>query len=180
MTPDELTAVTTSVRLMSVDDRVLVPQLVAGSRVLLQPATKAQAQAVLDGVRPGDLALAPDYPHDDTADGLRMALSQGLPPGWWVVVQGEVVGDCGVHGPVSDDGEIELGYGLAPSARGRGVGSEVVGRLAAWLSVQPQVRAVVARGVRSDNAPSRRVLEAAGFRLVADHGDTVDYRLEAD
>lgn len=164
---------------MSADDRVLVPGAVEGPRVLLQPATVAQAQAVLDGVRPGDLALAPDYPHDDTADALAMALRQGLPPGWWVVVQGEVVGDCGVHGPVSDDGEVELGYGLAPSARGRGVGREVVRLLAGWLSVQPQVSAVVAYGVLADNTPSRRALEAVGFRLVTDHGDTVDYRLDA-
>jgi len=165
---------------MRVDDRVLVPQALAGSRVLLQPATSAQAQAVLDGVQPGDMALALDYPHEDTADGLRLALSQGLPPGWWVVVQGEVVGDCGVHGPVSDDGEVELGFGLAPSARGRGVGREMVQLLAGWLAVQPQVRSVVARGVVSDNTPSRRALEAAGFRLVTDHVNTVDYRLDAD
>ncbi len=165
---------------MSADDRVLVPGAVEGPRVLLQPATATQAQAVLDGVRPSDLALAPDYPHDDTADCLRLALGQGRPPGWWVVVQGEVVGDCGVHGPVSDDGEVELGFGLAPSARGRGVGREVVRLLAGWLSVQPQVRSVVAHAVLADNAASRRALEAAGFQLAADHGDTVDYRLDAD
>ena len=82
--------------------------------------------------------------------------------GWLVVVDGRVVGDCGMHGPGDDPGVVEIGYGLAAPERGRGYGSEAVRLLSDWLLDQPGVRAVVAE-VDPDNVPSRRVLEKNGF-----------------
>jgi RimJ/RimL family protein N-acetyltransferase len=60
------------------------------------------------------------------------------------------------------DGGVEIGYGLAPSARGRGLGTEAVGVLVAWAEQQPGVRRVAAR-VQVGNEPSRRLLRRLGF-----------------
>jgi len=71
-------------------------------------------------------------------------------------------GDIGTHGPVDEAGSVEIGYGLAAPSRGQGYGSEAVAAVTGWLLSQPGVRQVRAHTLTS-NAPSRRVLEKAGF-----------------
>ncbi len=75
---------------------------------------------------------------------------------------GVVVGECAVKGPVSRCAPAEIGYGLAPVARGRGYGRMMVSELAATLLAAgaPEIWA------RTDaaNVASRRVLARAGFR----------------
>lgn len=147
----------------------------AGPRVALVPVPRAVALAVIAaderavvaalaeaGLRPGQ-----GWPHRDTADALAGAAADpdsdtAADGTWLVVVAGEVVGDCGWRGPADDDGVVELGYGLAPSARGRGLGTEAVGVLAAWTEVQPGVRLVAAQ-VLVGNEPSLRLLARLGF-----------------
>ncbi len=94
-----------------------------------------------------------------------MALEKGQPAGWLVVLGDEVVGDCGIHAPVDGDGRVEIGYGLAESVRGRGLGTELVLAMVEWLLDQPDVREVFARTERVNRA-SRRVLEKAGFETL--------------
>ena len=60
---------------------------------------------------------------------------------------------------------MEIGYGLAAPSRGQGYGSEAVAAVTEWLLSQPGVRQVRAHTLTS-NAPSRRVLEKAGFTYV--------------
>ena len=73
-------------------------------------------------------------------------------------------------------GCIEIGYGLAAPCRGRGYGSEAVATLTEWLLSQPEVRQVQAHTLTS-NAPSRRVLEKAGFRYLGlDEGEALYQR----
>jgi RimJ/RimL family protein N-acetyltransferase len=133
-------------------------------RLRLEPVTGEIARAILAGDLSG-LTVADGWPHDDTADGLALALEHGHPPGWLITADGMVIGECGTHGPVSEAGSVEIGYGLAASCRGQGYGSEAVAAITAWLLDRPEVRQICARTVIS-NAPSRRVLEKAGFRLV--------------
>jgi RimJ/RimL family protein N-acetyltransferase len=156
--------------------RAVTPEVIRGTLVTLEPATVAQAEALVDGRQPPGLVLAAGFPHADTLDGLGMALTQSLPPGWLVVAEGRVVGDCGVHGPISDTGAVEIGYGLAAPERGRGYGTEVVALLGDWLLDQPLVRVVLAE-VEPGNVASRRVLEKAGFVYEADLPGGVSYRL---
>ena len=134
----------------------IVLNVIPGPVVTLLPATAEHIAAVEAGQAPAGLVLAQGFPHADTLDGLRMGL------GWLVVVDGRVVGDCGMHGPGDDPGVVEIGYGLAEPERGRGYGGEAVRLLSDWLLEQPLVRAVVAE-VDPDNVPSRRVLEKNGF-----------------
>ncbi|HVE73920.1 MAG TPA: GNAT family N-acetyltransferase [Mycobacteriales bacterium] len=109
------------------------------------------------------------WPHADTADALRPAAEHGSPgvdAGWLIVEPGPdgpaVVGDCGWRGGPDAEGTVEIGYGLAAPARGRGLGTEAVGLLTAWAEQQPGVRAVVAE-VLVGNEASRRLLLRLGF-----------------
>ena len=138
--------------------------------IRLVPVPHAVAVAVIDGhgldaaLQP--LCRAPDWPHDDTADALRPIAEHGGPGpavGTFLVVEdGRVIGDCGWFGPPDGSGTVEIGYGLAASARGGGRGRQAVILLRAWLAAQPGVRRVVAEALVG-NEPSRRLLLSLGF-----------------
>jgi len=133
---------------------------------------------LLPYVGPDQLAQLPPaagWPHPDTANGLGYA-AMGA---WtWLIVDddGRVAGECGVKGPPSADGVVEIGYGLAGPSRGRGLGGRAVAALLAELRARPAVRAVEAHVV-VDNLASRRVLDRLGFEVVDVHADEVVYRL---
>jgi RimJ/RimL family protein N-acetyltransferase len=159
---------------------VNVPRL-AGPRVALVPPPPGLAAAAVDGMPVGPL-LAPaglgagdGWPHDDTADALTGAAVDGDAATWLVVLGDVVVGECGWKGPPDVDGTVEIGYGLAAPARGKGVGTEVVAVLVAWTETRPGVRAVAA-DVLPGNAASLRLLQRLGFDEVG--GDGRYLRLE--
>jgi RimJ/RimL family protein N-acetyltransferase len=139
------------------------PGLIRTDRLVLAPVSREVAEAVVAG----DLSAvdaAEGWPHDDTLDGLKMALDLGHAPGWFVELDGVVIGDCGIHRDPDERGEVEIGFGLAAPYRGRGFGGEVVGGLSRWLLEQPGVRRVCAR-VLLENQPSQRVLQRSGFTV---------------
>jgi RimJ/RimL family protein N-acetyltransferase len=139
----------------------------------LLPCSVAVAQAVMAGRDPG-VPHAPDWPHDDTYDALRPLAEHPADSGpgtFLVMLDGVVVGDCGWFGPPDEEGEVEIGYGLARSARGRGVGTEAVRLLLAWVQDQgaQRVRAEVEPG----NAPSFALLARLGFTPVSERAGHV-------
>jgi RimJ/RimL family protein N-acetyltransferase len=89
---------------------------------------------------------------------------------------GVVIGDIGFHAALDGEGALEIGYGIVPEFRGRGLVSHAVRTLTHWAFHQPGVKSVVAR-TEADHHPSRRVLDAAGFELVAVTEGTCRYRL---
>jgi RimJ/RimL family protein N-acetyltransferase len=113
---------------------------------------------------------APGWPHDDTADALRFAAGGG----WtWLVLDDDrrVAGECGTKAPPDADGRVEIGYGLAPGSRGRGLGTRAVAELLDELEHSGVVREVSA-SVHPSNVASRRLLERLGFAIVtADDGE---------
>jgi RimJ/RimL family protein N-acetyltransferase len=139
------------------------------ARLRLVPLTAEMARAILagdlSGLAAAGLTAADGWPHDDTADGLGMAVKTEHPPGWLITADGAIIGDIGTHGPVDEAGRAEIGYGLAAPSRGQGYGGEAVAAVTEWLLRQPGVREVRAHTLPS-NAPSRRVLEKASFRYV--------------
>jgi RimJ/RimL family protein N-acetyltransferase len=152
----------------------ILPEPIATERLVLQPISPETAQKVVDG----DLSGVPagdGWPHADTRDGLGMAVKLGHAPGWFVTLDGVVIGDAGLHGEPDEQGDVELGYGLAEPYRGQGYAREFVPALAEWLAQQIGVRRVVARGVEADNTPSRRALERAGFEVEREEGGQVWY-----
>ena len=144
---------------------------------MLEPLPRETAAAVVDG-RPDGLRHGDGWPHADTLDALRMVVLHGS-EAWLILEDGVVVGDAGTHGPPDDEGDIEIGYGLAEPVRGRGFATEFVPALAQHLLARPEVRRVVAREVLADNVPSRRTLERAGFVLEREHDGLSWYALQA-
>lgn len=60
--------------------------------------------------------------------------------------------------------ELELGYIVAPQARGRGVGTAMLRELTRWAFGEADaVRAYL--NIDTDNAPSRRIAERCGYLL---------------
>ncbi len=155
--------------------------LLRTARLRLEPVTAETARAVLAGDLSGlastGLTAAEGWPHEDTADGLAMAVRGGYPAGWLIVIGGAVIGDCGIHGPVDETGNVEIGYGLAAPSRGQGYGSEAVAAITEWLLDRPEVRQIRACTLL-DNTPSRRVLEKTGFAFTGiEDGEAVYQRV---
>jgi ribosomal-protein-alanine N-acetyltransferase len=142
------------------------PEPLTTARLLLPPLDRVTAQAVAEGRRSpswadgypteGDVTLAllflqtPDTPAPERFGHHRLVLRDG----------GILVGGAGFHHPPGPDGVVEIGYGLAPEYRGRGLASEAV--LALIAQVAASVRAVHAR-VAPGNVASIRLLRRCGF-----------------
>lgn len=118
---------------------------------------------MLDGSFVG-FAVARGWPGEDAVGVLRRMLEPGGAPVWFVLLDGVVVGECGMHGPPVD-GSVEIHYGVVPGYRGRGLGTEACRGLTEWLLARDGVCRVEARTHAAGNAASRRVLERAGFAL---------------
>jgi RimJ/RimL family protein N-acetyltransferase len=147
---------------------VTLPRL-SGPRVALVPASRELACAVVRGLDPAP-ALLPlglragaGWPHRDTPDALRpLAEHGGHDGGWLIASAGAVLGECGWRGGPDHYGDVLLGYGLAPPARGQGLGTEAVALLCTWAERQPGVHRLVAE-VLAGNEPSVRLLRRLGF-----------------
>lgn len=84
-----------------------------------------------------------------------------------------IIGMGGFKGAASDDGVVEISYGVVPAYEGRGHATEVAGALTAFALDHVAVLLVRAHTLR-DNPGSRRVLEKNGFRFVGDVDDPDD------
>ncbi len=134
-------------------------------------------EAILVGPRQPD--WAPDYPGAGAAiclQTMRVAVDNGLwAPGrgaFQIRHEGTVIGEFSFH-TRPFDGVVEIGYGLRPSARGRGLMVRCLREIVAWSARQPDLRVLTAT-TDPDNVASRRTLARAGFELV--HADDVGCR----
>ena len=126
-------------------------------RLTLRPLTAARAR---------DLLAAPSagFPTDDDAHVLRGVVADGEHARGSYVLEraGRPIGTAGAVGPPSPDGDQEIGFGLAPQARGQGLGTEAVAALAAVLEQGEGVRRLTAE-VLPGNTDSLRLLRRLGF-----------------
>jgi len=95
---------------------------------------------------------------------------------WMIVTGGESVGLCGIKYPPSADGEVEIGYGIAPSRHHRGHMTRGLALVLDALRRDPVIRTVIAE-TAVDNAASQRVLERNGFDRVGTRVDPADGKL---
>lgn len=65
------------------------------------------------------------------------------------------------------DGEVEVSYAIAESARGKGYGAEALQHASRWAAAQFKLPSLLAL-TEAENAVSRRTLERAGYVHVAD------------
>ena len=115
---------------------------------------------------PADLASPPggvDEP--ETLRALRDGVARRGARIWLMTARsddggGEVVGLCGTKGPPRA-GTVEIGYGVAPSRRGRGHAGAAVALLLAELRAGGLLLAAAQTG--SGSHASERVLDRAGF-----------------
>ena len=137
----------------------------AGS-VSLQPVTRRIAQAVLSG-GPITHRFERGSLHDRIPQAMGFAIrdidsgAAAVMPTVWLVVRradGRILGDLGTHGPPDSEGCVEIGYTLAPSARGKGIGAAAVAALVSRLAATPGVRRLTAV-TGAQNTASRRLLE---------------------
>lgn len=95
------------------------------------------------------------------------------PAAWLIVEDQEVVGLCSVIRAPDPDGAVEIGYGVAPARRRRGVAGRAVAEVLDWARADPRVAAITAE-TSVDNRPSQRVLEINGFERVGARTDAED------
>ncbi|AMM20805.1 hypothetical protein AX769_12470 [Frondihabitans sp. PAMC 28766] len=93
------------------------------------------------------------------------------------------IGQLGTKGAPNDVGEQEIGYGFNREIWGRGLATEAVGALTAFVLTLPGVAAVTAE-TAVDNLASARVLAKVGFTQTgtswdADDGDLLTWRFVA-
>lgn len=152
------------------------------ARLSLHPVDEAEARRIRDRAPHPSDAWAADYPFEGDLAAIGAFLhatkrnGDQRPFGYYQVRRrsdGLAVGGVGFKGP-PDGAVVEIGYGLAPSARGHGFATEAVGilmRIAAGLGVT-----TIVAETDADNIASQRTLEKAGFHRV--DSDSELYRYE--
>lgn len=140
-------------------------RILTGRLELRAPGREAW-RALLRGEIP---AAVKGYPTEGDLVMARLVVDGHLPAGewgpWQVIERASdvIVGGAGFKGAPDEMGTVEIGYGLAPRARGRGLATEAVIALVehAFARGALAVRAEVPSG----HAASARVLVRAGFDM---------------
>jgi [ribosomal protein S5]-alanine N-acetyltransferase len=150
----------------------------------IEPATLDHVDALLAGdavfAERFGIAVAPGYlEFPEAMPRTREVLADGMPPEWFAYLildrtAGELVGWGGFKGP-PDDGVVEIGYSLAPTARGKGHATAAARELVA-LAHAAGCRLVIAHTLPVEN-PSTAVLERAGFTRTAEIDDPDEGRI---
>lgn len=98
--------------------------------------------------------------------------------GFFVVQRDDrlIIGMGGFKGAASDDGVVEIAYGVVPACERRGFATEIARALVDFALGDPAVVLLRAHTLR-DNPGSIRVLEKAGFRFAGDVVDPDDGRV---
>ncbi|MFF3018030.1 GNAT family N-acetyltransferase [Streptomyces sp. NPDC057939] len=151
-------------------------------RLDLLPLDADGARRILAGGPAADRPRCPGYPDAGDRAGaeryLRVLAASGDPApfGAYEILRradGTVIGGAGFHGPADGTGRVTIGYGLVPAARGRGHATE------ALRALVEHARRHGATAVLGDtdrgNTASRRVMAAAGMRLVGEDARLAHY-----
>ncbi|MDQ2849288.1 MAG: GNAT family N-acetyltransferase [Actinomycetota bacterium] len=150
-------------------------------RLILHPITTDEAERMI-ARQPGPQdAWADDFPFDGDLIAATMflratiALGDQQPFGHYVIIRtadGLAVGGTGFKSQPSN-GTVEIGYGLAPSARGKGFAAEAARALVELAGEQGILRVVADTDM--GNTASQQTLENAGFTNTGINGDLLLY-----
>ena len=89
------------------------------------------------------------------------------------LVDGEVVGHVGFHGPPDDAGMVEVAYSVDPLLRRRGHARRLLAAALAWAAEDPAVRTVRA-SISPTNVASLATIRPFGFAHVGEQWDDED------
>lgn len=87
--------------------------------------------------------------------------------------EGAIVGSAGFHDLPDDAGMIEIGLGIEPGFRGRGLAQELLHGMWGWVIDQPGV-VTLRYTVSPDNAPSQAIIRKLGFTYCGQQLDEID------
>lgn len=146
--------------------------------VRLLPATNDHFVRMLAGERPDPGVASSDTP---VAAPEVLAMLAGLagqiaaaftPAAWLIAADDKLVGLLSVTA-VPANGRLQIGYGIAPGAQGRGHASAAVAALREWAMRDRRLHALYAE-TRIDNIASQRVRERNGFVKIGERLDEED------
>lgn len=151
------------------------------SRLELRGVDITEAERIVARRASSEDNWADDFPFEGDVGAvgayLRATAEDGeqRPFGYYLITRltdGRAIGGVGFKGqPVN--GCVEIGYGLAPSARGYGYAAEAVTALLTAATDHGLLKVTAA--TTSNNIPSQRTLLRAGFRLVGAHAELLNY-----
>lgn len=153
-------------------------------RLWLREVRPAEAEDIAAGGRAG-LEWLGDGPSDGSREAAGMLVrafnEEVHRPGWGMYLlvrsaDGTVVGGMGFHGAPDEHGRAEIGFDLAPQARGNGFATEALVALARWGIAQPGVEQIIAT-TTPDNRAAQRVMERAEFERLPGSDGTLVYGL---
>ena len=157
----------------------------------LRLLTRAEAERVVrrrNDPSAGDSPWADGYPLDGDSRACAAYVTQlpldGGPKarnefGYYQILEdGKVIGGIGFHGPPRA-GVAEVGYGVVPSARGRGVATEAL-RLAVEIARgSGKVSRLVGR-TTPDNPASQQVMRAVGLEIVGQDDEFLHFEMAVE
>ena len=153
------------------------------ARLVLHPVDVTEAERIVAGHQGPDDLWAEDFPFDGDVLGVTMFLrataahGDQRPFGHYVITRiadGQVIGGVGFKGR-PENGSVEIGYGLAPSARGHGCAAEAARALVALAREHRLTR--VTADTDTGNTASQRTLEHAGFTQLGTDGNLHLYEI---
>ena len=152
-------------------------------RLALHAIDTAEGERIVARRPAAEDAWAEDFPFDGDVIGvtafLRATAAHGeqRPFGCYRITRtadGKAIGGIGFKGQ-PNNGCVEVGSGLAPSARGNGYAAEALAALLD-LAAEHGISRVVA-DTDKDNIASQRTLQRAGFQQVGSNGDLYLYEI---
>ncbi|MEY2481274.1 MAG: [ribosomal protein S5]-alanine N-acetyltransferase [Verrucomicrobiota bacterium] len=156
---------------MDTKNLTLVPNEPKDLRALVKSKVdyeKSSGRRVTDGVQEFLAAGSPEY-------FARLNAASAVDPwnfGFAIVhkIDNCTIGFCSFTGPPSEEGVVEIAYGIAPAYEGKGYASQGAAALIDFASRHERVRTICAHTLAKTSA-STRVLEKCGFRKVS---ETID------
>ncbi|MFI5923183.1 GNAT family N-acetyltransferase [Streptomyces anulatus] len=144
-------------------------------RLVLHPISVDEAERMVAGDPAADAGWEPGFPTEDDVSVAKRLLERCAttgdpqPFGPYVIRRRSdhrVIGGVDFHTPPDEHGHVTIGYGVVPSAQGRGYASEA---LRALLSFARANGVTTVKGdADHDNIASHHVMTAAGMRPVGE------------
>ena len=97
----------------------------------------------------------------------------------WLIIEKEnnrIIGSAGYIGKPDSEGNIEIGFGIIPSRRGKGFCSESVKKLLEWGLSNDNVNGITARCDKS-NIASRKTIMKLGFEYLKEEDNLLTWKL---
>jgi len=150
--------------------------------MIIQPAQASEIRSLAlrdasaSPSRDDDAAIAPPDVLAMLADLAASIEPHFAPAAWWMFDDaGESVGLCSITRQPSQ-GEVDIGYGIAPKFHGRGIATRAVAEIVRWARSDPRVVRLTAQ-TSIHNVASQRVLQRNGFAVVGTKTDAEDGEL---